>query len=175
MFISLDQPRIFLCCLFIGIVCGLVYEPFSFIKLIFKTNAVNHVLDCLWLIASLFVFTYLGVIFSLPDFRWYMFLSVLLGFYFYEESFHKVFAFLENKLYNIISKSFSKLFKKLKVKNERRKEKKNILGGSVRVNNAGNVTRGNRNLSNGGNIHAKKQNRRVGRGNRLLKNSNRAN
>ena len=169
MFLSLDQPRIFLSCLVIGVVSGLVYEPFSFLKLLFKNKTFGHFLDVLWLAVCSFILIFLGVKFSLSEFRPYMYFSMLIGAYLYNLSFHKIFAFLENKLYNITNKVFLKLSGKVKEFNERRKEKKSVLGSAVRNDNASNFVSGNRNLSNSGNSLKKKQNRRVGRGNSVSK------
>ena len=156
-FISIDQPRVFLACVSIGIISGVIYLPFYLVLQFIKINFVKHIVNGLWLTSCSVIFTYFNLIYEFPNFRAYMVVGVVLGIYLYKLSFHKVFAILLNKVYNVINK----LIKKIKAKNERRKEKANILGGFVGVNNVNHNLGGDINLSTRGNIHSKKQNSRT--------------
>ncbi len=156
-FISLDQPRVFLACVFIGIICGVSYLPFYTVLLFIKNKIIKQVVKGLWLGLSSLIFIAVNLIYEFPNFRAYMVVGVGVGIYLYKLSFHKVFAILLNKVYNRINK----LIKKLKVSNERRKEKAGILGVSVGANNVNHDISGNINISTRRNIHSKKQNSRT--------------
>ena len=156
-FISLDQPRVFLVCVFIGIICGVFYLPFYTALLFIKNKVIKHAIKGLWLVLSSIIFITVNLVYEFPNFRAYMVVGVAVGVYLYKLSFHKVFAILLNKVYNRINK----LIKKVKASNERRKEKAGILGVSVGANNVNNNLGSNINLSTHRNIHSKKQNSRT--------------
>ncbi len=152
MFLSLDQPRIFVICLLIGIISGVYYEIFALVIKFIKVKWFVHALQGVWLISCSLIFITFSLIYELPDFRGYMAVGVGLGIYMYKLSFHKVFAIFINKVYNVIIK----LSNKIKASNERRKEKAGILGGAVGVDNVYHHTRGDNNLSAYRNNYPKK-------------------
>ena len=169
MFQSLDQPRVFLVCVLIGVLSGVYYEPFGFIKKFIKQAFIKHVINGVWLTSCSLIFISFSLLYEFPNFRLYMSVGVGFGIYLYKLSFHKVFAIFTNKVYNILNK----LVKKIKANNERRKEKANILGGFVGAYNVNHDTRGNYNLPTRRNIHAQKQNSRTRRGDRISSKTNR--
>ena len=168
MFLSLEQPRVMLACIFFGILFGVYYEPFLFICYFIKKRAVKESVKFIAILTFSIPFTLLSSAYSFPDFRAYMPICVGIGAILYKFSLHKAVAILNIRVYNVIKITF----KKANSINERRKEKKSVLSSSIRYDNASNVTSGYHNLSNGGNIHKKTKNRRVRRGNCISKISN---
>ena len=152
MFLSLDQPRIFIICILVGIISGAYYEIFSLIIKFIRLKWLVHTVKGLWLVSCLPIYITFSLTCEFPDFRWYMAVGVSIGLYLYKLSFHKVFAIFINKVYNIIIK----LSNKIKASNERRKEKAGVLGGIVGANNVHHDTRGDNNLSAYRNIYPKK-------------------
>ena len=172
MFQTLEQPKIFLLCLFIGVVFGIYYEPFYFVKLLFKKSLIKKIIKIISIILFAPIFVKFSLIFDFPDFRLYMVLAIFTGALLYKVSFHKPIAILLNRVYNVIRKLFFRLKQGIKRRNERRKEKKSILGGAVRDNNANNGVSNNNNLSTRRNIHKKKPNRKVRCGDYIIKGAN---
>ncbi len=174
-FISLAQPRVFLCSTFIGVVIGVYYEIFYFISLFFKNNFIKHSLKTLWLASSSIIFITLSFAFEFPNVREYMFLGVFLGCLLYKLSFHKVIAILLNRVYNIITITVIKLKKRFLDTHERRKEKKSVLGGARRAYNVHHDIGGDSSLPARRDTYSKKQNREARRGNKCIKARNFAN
>ena len=152
MFLSLDQPRIFIICLLIGIISGVYYEIFSVIIRFIKIKWLVHTLKSTWLVSCSLIYITFSLIYEFPNFRGYMAIGVGLGLYLYKLSFHKVFAIFTNKVYNIVIK----LSNKIKAHNERRKEKASILGSAVGANNVYNHFSGDNHVSARRNIYPKK-------------------
>lgn len=152
MFLSLDQPRIFVICLLVGVISGVYYEIFALVIKFIKAKWAIHTLQGAWLFSCSLIFITFSIIYELPNFRGYMAVGVGLGIYLYKLSFHKVFAIFINKVYNVIIK----LLNKIKASNERRKEKAGVLGGAVGADNVHHHTRGDNNLSARRNIYPKK-------------------
>ena len=155
MFSSLDQPRIVAVCLFIGVIIGVFYEPFYFLKLIFKHNIIGQILNGLWLFLSSFIYIFISTIYNFPNFRGYILIFIILGCLIYLFSFHKIIAIFENKVYNILIK----IFKRVKTLYDRPKEKKGFFRRVVGTNNAYNDTRFNNSVSISGHFRKKKTNR----------------
>ena len=104
MFLSLDQPRIFIICLLVGIISGVYYEIFSLVIRFIKQKWLIHAVKALWLVSCAPIYITFSLICEFPDFRGYMAVGVWLGLYLYKLSFHKVFAIFTNKVYNIVIK-----------------------------------------------------------------------
>ncbi|MBE5744312.1 MAG: hypothetical protein E7358_06335 [Clostridiales bacterium] len=168
-FISLSQPRIFLCSIFIGIIVGFYYEIYYFISLFFKKNFIKHGLKILWLLTSSIIYTSLSFAFEFPNVREYMFLGVIVGCLLYKFSFHKVIAILLNRVYNIIKVTIIKLKKRFLDTYERRKEKKGVLCDTSGANNVYHDIGGNISLPTCRNTYSQKQNRKTRRGNNRFK------
>lgn len=163
MFISLEQPRIILICLFFGVILGVYLEPFLFISKFFKRRVWKEVIRWIAIASYSIIFTFLSSLYYLPNFRLYMALCVVVGATLYKFSFHKAVAILSSRVYNVIKITFLRV----KLSNERRKEKARLFRGAKRNDNARNDFSGNINLSTRGHNNAKKQNKTVRRGNRL--------
>lgn len=158
-FVSLGQPRIFLCSTFIGIIVGAYYEIFYFISLFFTKKFVGHALKIVWLFSSSVIFTLLSCAFEFPNVREYMFFGVVLGCLLYKLSFHKVIAILLNRVYNKIKVVTNKLKERFLYTYERRKEKARILGGSIGAYNVHNDISYDTRLPARRNTYSQKQNR----------------
>ena len=157
MFLSLDQPRVFAVCLIIGILSGVLYEVFGLILCFIKQKYIKHGVKFLWLILCVPIYISFSFYYEFPDFRAYMPIGVGVGIYLYKLSIHKIFAILQNKVYNIITK----LVYKLKASNERSKKKANILDGIVGAYNVNDGVNSDNIVSVSRNIHKKKQNSRT--------------
>ena len=118
------------------------------------------------------IFVKFSLLFNFSDFRLYMLLAIFCGALLYKVSFHKLIAILLNRVYNIIRKLFFKLKQGAKIRYERRKEEKSVLGSVVRYNNANDGISNYNNLSTHRNIHKKKPNRKVGRGDSFITSAN---
>lgn len=173
MFATLEQPKIILACLFVGVLLGVYYEPFYLLGKIFKNKLFKNILIVIYFSSFSLIFIKAGLFFNIPDFREYMLLCVLVGGLLYKVSLHKPIAFFINLVYNNFNKLFIKLKQGVKKHYERRKEKKNILGGTVGHDNAHNRFGNGNNLPNDRNIHKKKPNRKVGRRDFFIKSANR--
>lgn len=171
-FISLGQPRVFLCSVFIGVIIGVYYEFFYFTALLFKKNFIKHALKTIWLASSSIIFIILSFAFEFPNVREYMFLGVFLGCLSYKLSFHKVIAILLNRVYNITTITFNKLKKRFLDTYERRKEKKGVLGGTSGAYNFHHDSSGDSYISTRGNTYSQKQNRKARCGNKRFKTGN---
>lgn len=114
---SKNQFYIFCFCLAIGFVGGLMYEPFSFIRKLFKhqkplnkiIGVIADLLYCLTLTA-LCIFT--AYLLHFPDFRLYMILGYAIGLIIYLKILHRTLAIFEKVCYNM----FTKVVKKAKSK-----------------------------------------------------------
>ena len=131
MFSSLDQPRIVLVSLFIGVVIGAFYEIFYLLKLIFKGKVFKEILNAIWIFLSSFIYIQISTSYSFPNFRVYTVVFMVVGVIIYLFSFHKIIAIFLNRVYNIITK----IFKKVKWFYDRPKEKKSILRSPIRRDN----------------------------------------
>ena len=127
MYVTFDQPRTAIICLFIGEICGLVYEPFSLLKSIINKKLINHVLNFTFLFLSAFIYTLMTAKFSLGNFRLYMAVFFLLGLILYLNSFHKIIAFFIIRVYNVFIRKIKRVVKRLKDYNDRPKKEKGIF------------------------------------------------
>lgn len=168
-FLSLAQPRVFLCSSFIGIIIGIYYEPFYFLSLFFSKKFAKHILRAIWLSSSSIIFVALSFAFEFPNVREYMFLGVFFGCVLYKLSFHKVIAILLNKVYNILKVKIIELKKRFLDTYERRKEKARILCGASRAYNVYDHIGGNTRISARRDTYSQKQNRKTRCGNKRLK------
>lgn len=165
MFISIEQPRIILACLFIGVILGVYYELFFFLSLFFKKRIIKEIIKCFGVFSFAPIFTAFSLAFEFPNFRLYMAVCIALGAIMYKFSFHKAVAIFLLRVYNVIKITFSKIKLRLKKANERRKEKASVLRGIKRTNNAGHRARGGNNVSAHRYNFSQKSNRKVRCGN----------
>ncbi len=164
MFISLEQPRIILICLFFGVILGVYLEPFLFFSKFFKRKVYKEIVKWFAIASYSVIFTYLSSLYYLPNFRLYMALCVVVGATLYKFSFHKAVAILSSRVYNVIKITFLRV----KLSNERRKEKARLFRSAKRNDNARNDFSCDSNLPTRWHNNAQKQNKTVRRGNRLF-------
>lgn len=122
-----NQFAVFGICLFVGFFGGVLYEAFSFVRLLFgcgrgKNKIVGGGADMLFWICFAFVCVSAAYIFAFPAFRPYMWIGYLLGGIIYLKTLHKIIAFLENLCYNKITKLIKKAKKKEKTLQKRWKK-----------------------------------------------------
>ena len=135
MFVSSNQFYYFFQSMFIGVVSALLYEPISCFKLVFRGKIVANILDVIFAFIPFFVYIDFSLRFCFPNFRLYMFLGVVLGFYLECKSFHKTLAKVFLVVYN---KTIS--FIRRKNRDGRKETKANIgrygtiSGNAVRFN-----------------------------------------
>ncbi len=95
---------------FSGIVAGVLYEFFYLLRRLVKLRALKIFFDVLFFLLFAVIFIFVSVVFNFPQMRVFMVLGAFLGFSIYICTFHRIVAFLIEKLYNI----FKILFKNLK-------------------------------------------------------------
>ncbi len=116
---SQNQFVIFCLCVMIGIVGGVAYEPFSFIRLVFKCHKeknkiVGYIADVLYCLFFTIFSMYAAYLFHFPAFRGYMLAGYLIGLIIYLKIFHRIVAFFEKVCYNSITKLVKKAKKQEK-------------------------------------------------------------
>lgn len=130
MFETSEQFLEFSFCCFSGIICGIFYELFYLLKLIFKKNYIIKILDVLFFSLSAIVCRFIFFYYNLSNFRFFYIIGVFLGLVIYLNSFHNIIAFLIKLVYNKICNFIKGLFL-----NVGAKKKKGIIGGSIGLNN----------------------------------------
>ncbi len=95
-----EQLRIFLLCILIGIVGGVLYDVFFLLRAPLRMRWVRILCDFLFCIAFGAVYLLFAVSFRMPPLRFYYILGLTLGLFLYLKSFHKIVAFFSEKLYN---------------------------------------------------------------------------
>ncbi len=94
------QLRIFLICLFIGVLGGFVYDVFFLLRNFYRKQWFRVLCDvCFCLCFGVFYF-FLSVSLALPPLRGYHLLACVIGLTLYLKSFHKIVAFFADMLYN---------------------------------------------------------------------------
>ena len=120
--VSLGQFCIFLTCVSIGGVFGIVYTLFYIVKSLIKNNAVKILLDCFLFVLLTFFYVLISYLLNFPSFRIYMAFGVILGLILYQESFNFILAKFSKKIYNIIIK---------KIKSKKSKAKDKLIDGRI--------------------------------------------
>ena len=114
---SKNQFYIFCLCLAIGFVGGLLYEPFSFIRKVFKKQtrlcqSIRFIADILYCLTCTVFCIFSAFWLHFPNFRLYMILGYAIGLIIYSKILHRTLAIFEKVCYNIIVK----VAKKAKIK-----------------------------------------------------------
>ena len=115
-----NQFTVFCICIAVGLLGGILYEPFAFLRMIFgcprgKSRPVGIALDIAFFAAFTVCTVFAGYLFRFPDFRVYMWIGYALGGIIYLKSLHRIVAFVEKICYNILrlkAKGKKKLFEK---------------------------------------------------------------
>ncbi|MDE6585777.1 MAG: spore cortex biosynthesis protein YabQ [Clostridia bacterium] len=160
---------IFMICLFVGIVSGVVYDVLYVARVclcgvdkkVYTVKdrvfiAAADILYCL-VFAAGFIFT--SVMFDFEGLRLYMLAGCLIGALLYLKSFHLIVAFSAKKVYNKVSKYTES-------KSGRTKEKPHRRGNHGKRNNLSDNSGKRSHLSAGGNSRRVKKARRIKSGNR---------
>ena len=105
-----NQIYIACVCFLTGYASGLIYEIFSFLRLIFgckegKNKILGAVLDVFFFFVFAVWAVFIAKIFQFPNFRGYMWIVCLLGWILYLKSLHFIVDFFEKVCYNSIKKA----------------------------------------------------------------------
>ena len=118
MFISSGQFYVFIACVALGGIFGILFSISELSKYFIKNTYIKFLPDAVAFCLVALGFITISFILKFPNFRIYMAFGVLLGVALYFKSFHIILAKTSKKLYNIIVK---KLKRKRLTKDERRK------------------------------------------------------
>lgn len=89
-----NQFTVFCICIAVGLLGGILYEPFAFLRMIFgcprgKSRPVGIALDIAFFAAFTVCTVFVGYLFRFPDFRVYMWIGYALGGIIYLKSLHR--------------------------------------------------------------------------------------
>ena len=121
------QFAFFLLSMAIGFIGGLLYEPFSFARRLFrcdrgKRKALGVGIDVAFCISFALLCVFTSFCMRFPDFRGYMCVGWVLGGAIYLKILHRIVAFCEKVCYNILVKMVAKAKSKEKTLIQERKE-----------------------------------------------------
>lgn len=111
------QLPVFLLCVSVGVLGGVLYEPFSLLGKCFKKC--RAVFDTAFFVAFALLCVLTAAKYELPSFRGYMYLGNAIGGIIYLKSFHRIVAFFENMCYNRCIKAVKRR-KRTKTRNQTR-------------------------------------------------------
>lgn len=102
---SKNQFWVFCLCLGVGLVGGVLYEAFSFVRFCFgcrreKNKTLGIIIDVVFFSAFAVICIYGAYLLHFPSFRVYMWAGYALGITIYLKTLHRILAFLENICYN---------------------------------------------------------------------------
>ena len=117
---SRNQFSVFCLCLLIGFINGVVYEPFAFVRILFKcrkekNKTIGRIADILFFLIFSILCIYASYRLHFPDFRWYMSVGYGLGFIIYLKILHRIVAIFEKVCYNIYTQGVKKAKKQEKL------------------------------------------------------------
>jgi len=118
MFVSGGQFYVFIACLALGAICGILFSFSAIIKLAINNKFIRIIPDLSAFIITCIIYVTYSFLLKFPSFRVYMAFGVILGIYLYLKSFHIILAKIIKKAYNIIDEKISR---KNKSKHDRRK------------------------------------------------------
>lgn len=121
-----NQLSVFILCAAIGFLGGIVYEPFSFLRLLLRCKDKRKGLGVAMDICFCMLFAVLSVtlthLLHFPDFRLFWWIGYAVGGIIYSKSLHKIIAFFENVCYNKVTKLVKKAKNKEKTLKKRREK-----------------------------------------------------
>lgn len=119
--IEIGQFYQFLLAITIGLATGLLYEANALCRFFFKNRVVILVVDIAFFLLFGVCYIFFATVYFLPDFRLYLAIGCLLGFFLYYKSLHKIVAFSAKKCYTKYKslKGGKKLCKREKKSKER--------------------------------------------------------
>lgn len=108
-----EQFAVFGLCLIIGFLGGILYEPFSFVRLLFgcrvgKNKIIGAGLDIAFCVGFTLFSTAMAFALRFPSFRLYMCVGYGLGGIIYLKSLHRILAFFQNLCYNKVTQWIKK-------------------------------------------------------------------
>lgn len=114
-----NQFSVFLLCICVGLLGGILYEPFALARLVMgcergKSKPLGVALDVLYWLCFALLTVLAAYAFRFPEFRTYTWIGYALGGIIYAKTLRKIVAFLENMCYNKIIKVIKKAKKKEK-------------------------------------------------------------
>ena len=120
---SRNQFTIFCLCLLVGLIGGVVYEPFAFIRLVCKcrrdkNKIIGVTADLLFCLLFSMVCIYAAYKLHFPDLRVYMCIGYGVGFIIYLKILHRIVAILEKVCYNVCIHRIRKVKKQEKLSNK---------------------------------------------------------
>lgn len=115
MFVTAKQFYIFLACVSLGVVLGVIYSLVSPIKKLVKLYPLAILLDIIFFVFTAFCYVKVSYEYNFPSLRFYMIIGVFVGVIGYIKSFNIILAKLVKKVYNIC------IIKRRKNIDERRK------------------------------------------------------
>lgn len=108
----------------IGFLGGILYEPFSFVRRLFrcdtKRKKLGIAVDTLFFTAFALLSVCLNYLLNFNDFRIFWWIGYILGGIIYLKSLHKIIAFFENVCYNKVTKLVRKAKNQEKALKKRR-------------------------------------------------------
>ena len=116
MFVSEGQLVIFIFCVALGFLIGIIWSIFSILREVFQLRIFRLFLDVLFFVVSILFYVLYANLLNFPSFRFYMPIGVFIGLFFYCESFHYILAKCIKRLYNITVKYTVKVIKRFKTK-----------------------------------------------------------
>ena len=130
MFATKSQFFVFVACVAIGGLGGVLFTAAAFIKLFIKRVGLKILPDIAAFCAFTLLYVRLSFILQFPSYRLYMAAGALIGLLLYMKSFNHTLALLMKKLYNIIIKKFAALKTRRqanRIKNVKRNERRKHL------------------------------------------------
>lgn len=118
---TVNQLYILCASAFSGIIAGVLYEFFYLIRRFVKLRALKIFFDVLFFFLFAAIFIFVSVVFDFPKMRLFMIIGAFLGFFIYNRTFHRIVAFLIEKLYNKFKILINNLKKGKESTNVRRK------------------------------------------------------
>ncbi len=102
MFVTSGQFYIFIFCVVIGCLCGILLSIANLIKKIIRIVFLGYIIDVICFIASTVIFILTSNYFMFGNFRLYMFIGVILGLVIYMLTINFAIANIVKVLYNKI-------------------------------------------------------------------------
>jgi hypothetical protein len=119
-----NQLSVFIACMAIGFLGGILYEPFSFVRRLFrcdtKRKKLGIAVDTLFFTVFALLSVCLNYLLNFNDFRIFWWIGYILGGIIYLKSLHKIIAFFENVCYNKVTKLVKKAKNQEKALKKRR-------------------------------------------------------
>ena len=128
MYETYSQPKVILICLFCGIIFGVVFDFLGIFKKVINKKIFSHIIDFLGCVICSLIFLQISFLKEVGNFRLYTLPCSLVGFAIYYFSFHKIIAFLLNKVYNIIKIKFQEVERKYDGAKKTKSKFRNIIG-----------------------------------------------